>query len=84
MSSNSNSRSRKGEMVGMEFKPAKGGAVSETHMRYKRGGQGGGPTEDHEHETAVHPTLQHAQDHMAAMMGHCFTDGEGKSDEKPE
>jgi len=86
MAGNSSSRSRKGEVVGMEFRPATGadgGLVSETHMKYKRGGQGGGPMEDHEMEEAIHPTMKHAQEHLAAVMGHCFPSGTDKEDDEP-
>ena len=78
MAKDSSSRARKGEVLGIEFKPAKGGLVSETHMRYKRGGQGGGPDWDHESETGVHPNMEHAHAHLEAMMGHCFGAGEAK------
>jgi hypothetical protein len=67
MARESNSRDRKGEVMGLEFKPAKGGLISETHMKYKRGGQGGGPMEDH----------------LAAVMGHCFPSGTDKEDDEP-
>lgn len=62
----------KGEVKEVSFKPAKGGIVSETRREFKRGGQGGGPSHDYEHETAVHPDMKSAHAHMAAMMGHCF------------
>lgn len=42
MRANSSNRD-KGEVIAVEFRPAKGGATSETHMKYKRGGQGDGP-----------------------------------------
>jgi len=79
----SNSRDRKGEVMRLEFKPAKGGLISETHMKYKRGGQGGGPMEDHEMESAVHRPMKHAQEHLAAVMGHCFPSGTDKEDDEP-
>jgi len=78
MSKESSSRG-KGEVVAVEFRPAKGGVTSETHMRYKRGGQGGGPMEDHEREMAVHTSAEDAHQHLSKMMGHCFG---GKKDDK--
>jgi len=83
MAKESNSRDRKGEVMGLEFKPAKGGLISETTTKYKRGGQGGGPMEDHERESAVHPTIKHAQEHLAAVMGHCCPSGTDKEDDEP-
>lgn len=71
--------SRKGETVGVEFKPATGGIISTTHMRFKRGGQGGGPDFDHEHEEAVHPTMEHAVGHLRTTLGGVF----GKSETEP-
>lgn len=72
MANNDAKRSGKPEIEGVHFKPAKGGLISETSMKFKRGGQGGGPMHDYEHETAVHPTMEHAQAHLAKMMSqHC-------------
>lgn len=62
----------KPEVVRISFEPAEGGLVSETNMKYKRGGQGGGPDWDHETERAIHPTMEHAQEHLAEHMGQHF------------
>jgi hypothetical protein len=60
---------RKGEFHSLEFRPAKGGAVSTTRMKYKRGGQGGGPDYDYESQEEVHPNMQSAHDKIKAVMG---------------
>jgi hypothetical protein len=65
----------------VEFRPAKGGITSETHMKFKRGGQGGGPSEDHETETAIHPTMDHAHAHLTAMLGHCMANQKAEAKE---
>lgn len=80
MSANDTKRG-KGEVESVQFKPAKGGVISETRHKIKRGGQGGGPLHDYEHETAVHPTIESAHAHLTAMMGHSFA---GKAEEKEE
>jgi hypothetical protein len=72
----------KGEVQEVSFRPAEGGLVSETHTKFKRSGQGGGPDFDHERETAIHPTIEHAHDHLSAMLGHHF--GTEKKAAKPE
>jgi hypothetical protein len=48
---------RKGEIHSVEFRPAKGGAVSTTRTKYKRGGTGGGGDYDFEEENEVHSNL---------------------------
>jgi len=70
----------KPELMGVEYTPAKGGVISDTRTRIKRGGMGGGGDFDHKSEKAVHPTLKHAQDHMANVMGKYFA----AKDAKPE
>ncbi len=65
-------KSPKAEVTGVNYSPAKGGVISETSTRKKRPGQGGGSDFDHATEKAVHPTLKHAQDHMASTMGKFF------------
>lgn len=80
MSANNSSRG-KPEVKEVSFKPAKGGIVSETRKEVKRGGQGGGPNYDYEHETAVHPTIESAHAHLTAMMGHAFAGKEEKADD---
>lgn len=70
-----------GKVCEISFRPAEGGAVSETRTEYKRGGQGGGPDVDYDHETAVHPTLEHAVKHLKAALGPAFA---GQHAEEPE
>lgn len=77
----SSSSKGKPEVKEVSFRPAKGGIVSETRKETKRGGQGGGPISDYEHETAVHPTIESAHEHLSAMMGHHF---KGKAEAKGE
>jgi hypothetical protein len=72
---------KKPEMMGVRFEPAKGGAISHTETRTRRGGQGGGPDYDHEDDKMVHPTIEHAQAHLADCLGGCFTGGKA---EEPE
>jgi hypothetical protein len=70
---NANSAQKsKPEVESVSFRPAKGGMISETHMRIKRGGQGGGPVHDYESNTAVHPDMKSAHAHLTAMLGHSF------------
>lgn len=69
---------KKPELLEVSYRPAKGGVVSETRTRTKRSGQGGGPDFDHESETGVHPSLEHAQAHMASVLSDCFTGGSAK------
>lgn len=83
MSTQSSSRG-KGEVIAVEFRPAKGGATSETHMKYKRGGQGGGPMEDHEREMAVHATKEDAHKHLDKMMGDCWSKQDGDKEAEKE
>lgn len=59
----------KRELVSVQFRPVKGGVISDTYTRTKRSGQGGGPSFDEEKDTAVHPNVKHAQAHLAALMG---------------
>lgn len=87
MSKDNASKSRKGEVISVEFRPAKGGVVSETRTKYKRGGQGGGPMDDYEHETAVHSTKEDAAAHLHAALGKAWggsdgPDRETKADEE--
>ena len=79
-------KSPKSELMGVDFTPAKGGVISETRTRIKRGGMGGGPDFDHNSVKAVHPTLKHAQDHMASVMGKYFAakDAKPEAESKPE
>lgn len=67
---------KKGELIEVSFKPAKGGVISETRSKHKRGGQGGGPDYDYETENAVHSSAEAAGKHLASTMAHCFTGGE--------
>lgn len=77
---------RKPEVVGIEFKPAKGGMMSETRTRQQRSGQGGGPLMEHDSEMAIHPTMDHAKAHLEKCMGHCFgsSDSEKTAEEGGE
>lgn len=52
----------------VEFRKAKGGVISETRFKTARGGQGGGPDCDYNHETAIHTTAEHAQAHLGKMF----------------
>lgn len=65
----------KKELRSVRFEPAKGGVISETETRVHRGGSGGGPEYDHEREMGVHPTMEHAKEHLGKMMAGCFKDG---------
>lgn len=77
MAANSSSRSTKRELEHVRFEPAEDGAMSTASFKVKRGGQGGGPTHDYESDKPViHPTLKHAQDHLATVMGDCFASEE--------
>jgi len=69
-------RGRKGRLCEISFRPADGGAISETRTEYKRGGQGGGPDVDYDHETAIHPTMEHAERHLRKTLGPAFGDEE--------
>jgi hypothetical protein len=72
-----------GRLSEISFRPAdKGGAISETRTEYKRGGQGGGPDVDYDHETAVHPTIEHAVKHLKAKLGPAM--GEPEPEPEPE
>lgn len=71
MKTDSNGKGNR-ECVSVEFKPAKGGVVSESRFETKRGGQGGGPMMDYDHETAVHPTEESAHEHLGKMLGQHF------------
>lgn len=66
----------KSEVCEVSFKPAKGGLVSETRTKSKRGGQGGGPDYDYETENGVHSTLEHASKHLKSTLGHHFGEGQ--------
>lgn len=68
-----------GKVCEISFRPAKGGAVSETRTEYQRGGQGGGPDVDYEHETAVHPTMAHAVNHLKNHLAEAFPQGDRSS-----
>ena len=72
----------KPEVVRISFEPAEGGLVSETHMKYKRGGQGGGPDYDHETERGIHSTMEDAQAHLEEHFGKHF--GAKKAAKAPE
>lgn len=74
---------KKPEVTGIEFRPAQGGMMSETHTRTQRSGQGGGPLMEHESEMAIHPSMEHAKAHLEKCMGHCFG-GESKGSDKSE
>lgn len=74
---------KKPKIIAMEFRPAEGGMVSETHTETPRGGQGGGPMMDHDSETAVHGSMEHAVAHMKKHMGHCFKGG-GEAEAEPK
>jgi hypothetical protein len=65
----------KKELVSVELRPAKGGVISRTNMKTSRGGQGGGPSYDHNSEETVHPTMEHMQAHIGKMMGMAFPKG---------
>jgi hypothetical protein len=85
MSANSSSKGKR-ICESVEFRPAKGGVVSETRYKVARGGQGGGPTHDYEHESGVHATKEDAHAHLDKMMGGAWATGEDtapKSEEEP-
>lgn len=65
-------KGHKGEIEHIMLRPAKGGVVSSTSMKYKRGGQGGGPSHDYEEETRVHPTHEHLASHLKDVLGHVY------------
>lgn len=69
---------RKAKVVGIEFRPATGGMMSEMHKETPRSGQGGGPLTEHESEMTIHPSMEHAKAHLEKCMGHCFGAGDGK------
>lgn len=70
---NANSAAKsKPEVSEVTFRKAKGGVISETRKEIRRGGQGGGPVMDYEHESAVHSDMKSAHDHLTAMLGHSF------------
>lgn len=75
-----NTKRGKPEVESVTFRPAKGGVISETARKIKRGGQGGGPMHDYEHETTVHPTIESAHEHLTAMMGHAFAGEKAEED----
>jgi hypothetical protein len=67
------------------FRPVKGAhSISVTRRKTDRGGQGGGPSFDYGSEEVSHPTIKHAQDHLAKVF-HTESGTEkpgGKYDEK--
>jgi hypothetical protein len=69
---------KNGEVCEVSFKPAKGGVISETRTKMKRGGQGGGPDYDYKTENGVHPSMEHASAHLKSTLGHSFTDTEAE------
>jgi hypothetical protein len=76
-------KGHKGRLCEISFRPADGGAISETRTVYKRGGQGGGPDVDYDHETAVHPTLEHAVKHLKKELGpHFQEEYEGEDEDE--
>ena len=62
----------KKRLIEVTFKPAKGGAISTT--RHSTGDDDYGPSES---ESAIHPTADHAAQHLMVTMAGCF---EGKGD----
>ena len=77
-------RGRKGRLCEISFRPADGGAISETRTEYKRGGQGGGPDVEYDHETAVHPTLEHAVKHLKKELAPHFQEEHEEEDKDEE
>lgn len=49
-----------------------GGLMSEKHTTTQRSGQGGGPGYDHDTEKHIHPTMEHAKQHLEDSLGHAF------------
>lgn len=76
-------RGGKPEIQSVNFEPAEGGLVSETRMKYKRGGQGGGPDYDYETERAIHPSIEHAAEHLREKLGHHFGAKKATKEEAP-
>lgn len=70
-------KTTKSTITGVDFTPAKGGVISTTSMKTKRGGTGGGPDYEHKSEQTIHPTLEHAQAHLKAKMGGFFSKQSG-------
>jgi hypothetical protein len=76
-----------GRVVEVSFRPAEAGEkglVSETHTEYHRGGSGGGPMFDVDHETGIHPTMESAKAHLEKSFGGHFGSGDGPKESKPE
>lgn len=65
---------RMGEIHSLEFRPAKGGAVSVTRTRHRRGGQGGGPDFDYEEEQEVHQNLDVGK--IKAIIQHALSNAD--------
>jgi hypothetical protein len=77
-------RIRPGKVCEISFRPADtGGAESETRTEYKRGGQGGGPDVEYDHETGIHPTLEHAVKHLKETLGPHFGNLKEPGPEEP-
>jgi hypothetical protein len=74
----------KEKIEGVEFRPAEGGLVSETRKKVSRGGSGGGPGYDYDHETAVHHSMDDAKAHLESCLGHVFKGGKEESVRVPD
>lgn len=75
-------RGGKPEVESIEFRPAEGPAlISTTRTKYKRGGQGGGPSHDYESEEAVHTSLEDAHEHLNEHFGGHFGKKSAKKEE---
>lgn len=74
----------KAKIESLEFRPAEGGLISEMRKRVSRGGSGGGPAYEMDHETTVHPTMEHAEAHLRESLGHVFEGAKEESVREPE
>ena len=73
---------RKGEIHSVEFRPAKGGAISTTRTKFKRGGTGGGGDYDFEEQNEVHPNL--SVEKIRAIIRHALSNPEEEMAEMKE
>lgn len=62
--------SDRGGLQSIEFKPAKGGVISETRVRKTTPGR---DYPDYTTETAVHASVEDAIDHLKSKLESCFT-----------
>ena len=57
----------KKKLIEISFEPAEGGAISKT--RHRAEGDEYGPSET---KTTIHPTAEHAAEHLMTSMEDCF------------